>query len=48
MGLQIDCCCEHYDNEYCESIICSKVLHDEKHRKHEIRYGKSENFLVDE
>ena len=40
------CYCEDYDKEYCECIICSKFLHDEKNRKHEMRYGESENFLV--
>ena len=37
--------CE-YNAHYCESFICSRFLHDEKNRKHEMRYGKSENFLV--
>lgn len=43
-----NCYCEHYDNEYCGIIICSKFLHDEKNRKHEMKNGESENFLIAE
>ena len=40
----MNCKCEYY-NDYCNVLICSKRLHDEKNRKHEMRYGKSENFF---
>lgn len=44
----MNCICEHYDDWYCNHMICSKFLSDEKNRKHEMRNGESENFLVDE
>lgn len=43
-----NCNCEYYDDYLCDALVCSKFLHDEKNRKHEIRYGTSENFLVAE
>ncbi len=40
----MNCKCEYY-GDYCNVLICSKFLHDEKNRKRRIRYGESENFF---
>lgn len=50
MGILIsnydDCGDCEYKSQNCRKYICSKFLNDEKSHKHEIRYGKSENFLI--
>lgn len=42
-----ECNCEYY-KDYCNVLICSKKLHDEKNRKHEKRYDKSKGFFFEE
>lgn len=40
----MNCKCE-YCKSYCDYLICSKKINDEKIIRHEIKYGKSEGFF---